>query len=91
MTGAPREERSTFPGKKALNQHLHRHHPGVQLQGDLQRRLEQHDDLHWRARKGGYEQDALGHTHLPYQDGETDNEMAQRLLDEGTAAQNPSE
>lgn len=88
MTGKPRQQRESYEGKRALNQHLHRHHGGPRMSGDLQERLAQHDELHWWARKTNVD---LGHTHLPYQDGETQITMAQRLLAEGTAAQTSSE
>lgn len=88
MTGRSRRNRPTHDGKRALNQHLHRHHGGPQTQGNLTERLAQHDELHWWARKNEVD---LNHTHAPYQDGETDTQMAQRLLAEGTAAQQSSE
>jgi hypothetical protein len=57
------------------------------LVGDLTERLAQHDELHWEDRERG----VIGHTHLPYQEGESDNEMAARMLADGTAAQQSSE
>lgn len=80
MTGKPRRQRPSSLGRTALNRHLHHHHGGPRVSGDLAERMEQHDELHWQARKQGVE---LGHEHLPYQDGESDNEMACRLLTEG--------
>lgn len=80
----------TIEGKRALNQHMHRHHHGVQLRGTLEQRLVQHDDLHFGATTGGEEVHELTHTHAPYQEGETDEQMAQRFLGEG-AAQSTSE
>ena len=80
MTRNP--DRPSAPGKTALNQHLHRHHGGPKVRGNLQERLAMHDELHWWARKQGAD---LKHTHLPYQDGESDNEMAARYLAEGEA------
>lgn len=77
-------ERVSYPGKQALNKHLYRHHEGLSLKGNLVQRLEQHDELHWNAKKDGED---LGHTHVPYQDGETYNDLARRMLNEGMAAQ----
>jgi hypothetical protein len=88
MAGKPLKERDCYPGRQALNQHLHRHHGGLTLSGDVPTRLAAHDELHWEARQAGTD---LGHTHLPYQDGETDNDMARRMLADGTAAQQTSE
>ena len=75
----------TMDGKRALNQHMHRHHHGTQLSGTLEQRLVQHDDLHFGATSGDEEVHELTHTHAPYQDGETDEQMAHRFLAEGTA------
>lgn len=83
MTGKTLKERDSYTGRQALNQHLHRHHGGHKVSGDLPERLAQHDELHWWAHKNDKD---LGHTHLPYQEGETDNDMARRMLVEGTAA-----
>jgi hypothetical protein len=88
VTGKPLKERDSYPGRQALNQHLYRHHDNAKLKGDLVTRLTAHDELHWQARQEGTD---LGHTHLPYQEGETDNDMARRMLAEGTAAQPRSE
>jgi len=82
MPGKPPKTRPSYEGKRALNQHLHRHHGGPQVSGDLAERLAMHDELHWWARKNDVN---LGHTHEPYQEGETDNQMAARLLADGTA------
>lgn len=82
MTGKTRKDRPSHPGRQALSQHLHRHHGGPQVRGDLTERLAMHDELHWWARQNDTD---LGHTHLPYQEGETDNEMAARMLADGTA------
>jgi hypothetical protein len=82
------KDRPSYTGRQLLNQHLHRHHGGHKVSGDLGERLAQHDELHWwdRQQKG-----LIGHTHLPYQEGESDNEMAARMLADGTAAQQSSE
>jgi hypothetical protein len=82
MAGKPNKERVSYEGRRSLNSHYYRHHAGApKFTGDLASRLEQHDELHFQARKNGVD---LGHTHLPYQDGETDNQMAARMLAEGT-------
>lgn len=73
------------PERQALNRHVHRHHDGATLRGTLQERFTQHDDLHYAARRKGVD---LGHIHEPYQDGESDLQMAQRLLAEGEAQEN---
>lgn len=70
------------PERQALNRHVHRHHSGAALHGTLEERFSQHDDLHWEAARQGR---PLGHSHVPYQDGESDLHMAQRLLAEGEA------
>lgn len=86
MTTKQPRDRESFPGKRALNQHFHLHHDRYRGRGDLIQRLEAHDELHWRAAQEGVD---LGHTHLPYQEGETDNEMAARMLADGMAQQSP--
>lgn len=83
MTGKPRQQRPSSPGKTALNRHLYHHHEKTTLKGDLSQRLAAHDDLHWLARKDNHD---VGHEHLPYQEGESDNAMACRLLAEGNEA-----
>ena len=81
MTGKPRTERASYEGKRAINQHMYRHHEHTLGKGTLEDRLQLHDDMHWQAKRNGED---LGHQHLAYQDGESTNEMAQRLLAEGT-------
>jgi hypothetical protein len=71
------------PERRALNQHLHRHHDGLRLGGTFLERATAHDELHWQAKREGVN---LGHEHAPYQDGETDLEMAQRYLADGEAS-----
>ena len=77
-----RRRKGVTPERRALNQHLHRHHGGAVLKGTFQERLAAHDDLHWQATQ---RLRPLDHQHQPYQDGETDLQMAQRLLAEGEA------
>lgn len=76
------KRKGNTPAKQAINKHLYRHHGGQGAPGTALERMQHHDDLHWSARQAGVD---LGHTHLPYQDGETDEQMAERLLAEGTA------
>lgn len=78
----PDRRKGVTPERRALNQHLHRHHAGSTVRGTLVERFTAHDELHWQARESGTD---LRHTHQPYQDGETDLQMAQRLLAEGEA------
>lgn len=86
MTGKPRQERKNNAGRQAINRHLYHHHGHTCGSGTVEQRLQLHDDLHWQARNDGSLMTPY-HTHEPYQDGETTNEMAERLLAEGTAAQ----
>lgn len=69
-----------FEARSALNRHLYRHHCGVTGEGMLPRRLDQHEELHIVASRVGVD---LGHTHEPCGDGESDIELALRLLREG--------
>lgn len=84
MPSKPRQmAKGMTPGRQAINRHLHRHHDGALGHGSTEQRLCQHDDLHWAARQAGED---LGHTHLPYQEGESEEGMAERLLAEGTSS-----
>ena len=78
-----KRRKGVTPERRALNQHMHRHHPGATVRGTLEERFAQHDDLHWEALQ---KLEPLPHSHRPYQDGESDLQMAQRLLAEGEAA-----
>lgn len=84
MPEGEERRKGVTPEKQALNRHLYRHHQAATARGTLVERFTRHDELHWKAREAGVD---LGHTHKPYQDGETDLQMAQRLLAEGEAAQ----
>jgi hypothetical protein len=88
VTGKPRQGRPSQEGKKAVTQHLWRHHDKTSFFGDRDMRMAAHDDLHFFAKENGRD---LGHTHLPLQEGESLNEVARRYLAEGTAAQPSSE
>lgn len=79
-SGRVRERKGVTPARQAINRHLYRHHEGATGKGSAEQRMALHDDLHWEARQAGTD---LGHQHLPYQEGETDEQMAQRLLAEG--------
>ena len=76
----PDNEASQTNSRRAINQHVYRHHGRLTLRGTTEQRLSAHDDLHWEAKKNGVD---LGHVHLPYQDGEDELGMARRLLQEG--------
>lgn len=92
MTGKSRQDRVSYSGKKAINRHLYHHHKMegweftsvVGTGATLEDRLRYHDEEHWRAKKSG---EPLGHTHLPYQDGESYEDMANRMLGEGNAGE----
>lgn len=75
MTAKPPTRKGSTPERRALNQHLHRHHGGITLAGSTEDRFAHHDDLHWQ---GG-----ASHRHAPYQDGESRRVMAERFLREG--------
>lgn len=68
-----------FEARRALNQHLYRHHGTTGL-GTLSDRLDTHEDLHIVARRIGQE---VGHSHKLFGEGETDIEIAWRVLHEG--------
>lgn len=69
-----------FPARRALSQHLYHHHAGTTGEGMLKNRLDQHEEIHIVARRVGLD---LGHVHEPCEEGETDIEIAWRMLREG--------
>lgn len=73
-----------FEARRALNQHLHRHHEGAMCSGTLEERFIQHDELHIVARRLGIQ---LSHSHSEYPENETDKAAALRLLKEGEDGQ----
>lgn len=78
----PLKDRESYPGRQAITQHLWRHHEQAKAPGTVEERLQSHDDLHWAARTARKD---LGHTHGGYQDGETINDIARRMLAEGSS------
>lgn len=76
-----------FEARQALNKHLHRHHGTTGL-GMLASRLDIHEDLHAVARRRGED---VGHKHEPCDDGETDIQLAWRMLREGEEQLGPHE
>jgi hypothetical protein len=76
----PKQPPEYFEARRALNQHLHRHHEGAAGSGMLGERFELHDELHILAKRLGRE---LSHSHSEYPEGETDLAAALRLLKEG--------
>jgi hypothetical protein len=69
--------------RTALAQHLHRHHGGITGRGMLAQRLDMHEELHRVERVGGAET----HSHDYCGDGETDIQIAMRVLREGDDGQ----
>lgn len=69
--------------RRALNQHLYRHHGGITGRGMLAQRLDMHEELHRVERAGNAEK----HSHDPCEDGETDIQIALRVLREGEDGQ----
>jgi hypothetical protein len=69
--------------RRALSQHLYRHHGGVTGRGMLARRLDFHEEIHLRERRGRAET----HSHDPCGEGETDIQIALRVLREGENGQ----
>lgn len=80
----PKQPPEYFEARKALNQHLHRHHAGALGSGTLEERFIQHDELHIVARRLGI---PLGHEHSEYPENETDKAAALRLFKEGEDGQ----
>lgn len=66
--------------RRAINQHLHRHHHGETGGGTLSERLSRHDDLHFLFDGRGV---ALTHSHAPFDEEETSEALALRYLAEG--------
>jgi len=79
---ATERRKGVTPERQALNRHLHRHHDGATARGSLEDKFTAHDDLHWQAQRAGVD---LGHRHTPWQEGESDLQMAQRFLADGDA------
>lgn len=67
-----------FEARRAINQHLYRHHGTTGL-GALSDRIEIHEEIHAVGDRIGRPAE---HTHEPW-DGETEVELAFRLLREG--------
>ena len=67
--------------RRALNQHLYRHHGGMTGRGMLARRLDLHEEMHRTERAHA------SHSHEPCGDGETDIQIALRVLREGERGQ----
>jgi hypothetical protein len=74
------EKPSYAEARRALNQHLHRHHKTDVGRGTLAERLGYHHDLHWAFHKRGI---PLGHEHRGLLEEETTEEVACRYLLEG--------
>jgi hypothetical protein len=72
-----------FEARSALGRHLHRHHGGITARGMLAQRLDFHEELHQKEKRGNAE----GHCHEPCGDGETDIQIALRALREGEHGQ----
>lgn len=88
---AQKSRKGSTPARRAINRHLYRHHGGATMSGTTEQRICAHDDLHWSAQQSGRD---LGHSHLPYQDGESEADTAERLLAEGmssTTKESPDE
>lgn len=67
--------------RRALAQHLFRHHDRSWARGTLSQRLDQHDTAHWEAAARGA---PLAHRHAPLGEQETLEQVAHRYLTEGT-------
>lgn len=82
----PPEKKSLeyYEARRALNQHLHRHHAGAVGAGTLEDRFEQHDEIHIVAKRLGV---PLSHSHSDYPEHETDLAAALRLFKEGEDGQ----
>jgi hypothetical protein len=79
-----RKQSPEYPrARRALAQHLHRHHGGITGRGMLDKRLDLHEELHLKERAGNCET----HSHEPCGDGETDIQIAFRVLREGENGQ----
>lgn len=72
-----------FEARRAINQHLFRHHNGALGEGMLAQRLDMHEKLHDFCRERGIE---AGHDHSEmWLEGEKDTDVARRMLAEGVA------
>lgn len=67
--------------RQALSQHLHRHHNQAWATGTLAERIETHDELHTVGKRLGR---PANHSHKPWKDDETLEQIAVRYLREGT-------
>lgn len=70
----------TMAARKAINRHVYHHHAKTTVSGNLDERLQAHDDLHWQAKQEGT---YVGHEHEPLGDDETAHDLAHRYLAEG--------
>lgn len=77
--GRKKQPPEYFEARRALARHLFRHHGRTGASGTLSDRLDVHEELHIVAARRGV---TYGHDHEPW-DGETDSELALRLLKEG--------
>jgi hypothetical protein len=77
--GRKKQPPEYFEARRALNQHLYRHHGTTGL-GTLANRLDTHEELHVVFQRRGVE---VGHSHKPCGENETDVELAWRMLNEG--------
>lgn len=66
--------------RRALAQHMHRHHHGGYVVGTLLERIAQHDELHWQLAQRAIDP---GHRHAVLGDEETVMQAAHRYLKEG--------
>ena len=70
-----------YAARRALAQHMHRHHEQGWCDGTLAARISQHDDLHFLLKQRGKE---ATHTHAELAEGETLLAVAHRYLREGS-------
>lgn len=69
-----------FAARTALARHMFHHHAQATGEGTLTNRLDQHEEIHVVAMRLRVD---LGHVHQPCDEGETDIELAFRMLEEG--------
>lgn len=69
-----------YEARRALARHFYRHHGRTRGLGTLADRLDIHEELHAVAERQGY---TYGHDHEVLREGETDIELALRVLEEG--------
>lgn len=67
--------------RSAINRHFYHHHGGITGRGMLAQRLDFHEELH------RVEGTLASHRHEPCGDGETDIQLALRVLREGDDGQ----